>query len=108
MYDLLSSERKALRVRGSSEDAYVEGVIEVGVKNVIELENWRRIGLSRRATAATLMNELSSRSHAIFCLKIQREYQDLNRTVASKCFFVDLAGSERLPSSGDHRLIVCH
>jgi hypothetical protein len=105
VFDLLSVNRKALRVRGGTDDPYVENVMEIGVKNEVELEQWRRTGLSRRATAATLMNELSSRSHAIFCLKVQREYEGSGRVVVSKCFFVDLAGSER--SESNHRFNVC-
>jgi hypothetical protein len=100
VYDLLSTTRKALRVRGSNDDPFVEGLIEVGVEDKDEMEKWRRIGLSRRATAATLVNELSSRSHAIFCIKVQREFA--SHVVVSKCFFVDLAGSEKISTSGDH------
>lgn len=50
--------------------AYVEGVENLNVKNSRELAQLRRRGLARRATAATLVNELSSRSHAIFCLTV--------------------------------------
>uniref|UniRef100_A0A914YEU3 Kinesin motor domain-containing protein n=1 Tax=Panagrolaimus superbus TaxID=310955 RepID=A0A914YEU3_9BILA len=103
VFDLLASNRKPLRVRGGTDDPYVEGLIEVGVKDEDELEKWRRTGLLRRSTAATLMNELSSRSHAIFSLKVQREYENPKRVVVSRCFFVDLAGSERLQTSGGHR-----
>ena len=102
---MLSSARKPLRIRGGADDAFVEHLTDVGVKNQAELEKWRRMGLSKRATAATLVNELSSRSHAIFCIKVQREFPD-GRAVVARCFFVDLAGSERLHSSGDHLLNV--
>ena len=101
----MSPVRKPLRIRGGADDAFVENLSDLGVKNQVELEKWRRMGLSKRATAATLVNELSSRSHAIFCIKVQRELSD-GRVVVARCFFVDLAGSERLHSSGDHLISV--
>lgn len=62
-------------------------------------------GALARTTASTKMNDLSSRSHAVFTLFIRRQHvleskndfteNDLE-TLTSKFHFVDLAGSERL------------
>ena len=58
----------------------------------------------KRVTAATAMNNTSSRSHAIFTLCIegtrksdaaQIEGQDKLENIVSKFHLVDLAGSER-------------
>jgi kinesin family member 21 len=66
-------------------------------------------GAIARTTASTNMNELSSRSHAIFTILIRRQRvmssddcpdgDDLE-TLTSKFHFVDLAGSERLKRTG--------
>ncbi|EJT52997.1 kinesin [Trichosporon asahii var. asahii CBS 2479] len=55
---------------------------------------------SRRAVAATLMNERSSRSHSVFALKV-RGYNPLTDESSQGILnLVDLAGSERLAQSG--------
>ncbi len=57
--------------------------------------------MHRRATASTGMNDHSSRSHAIFQLKLTRiesmrvEEKDRQFTRVSQVNLVDLAGSER-------------
>ena len=58
----------------------------------------------RRATAATLMNAESSRSHAVVILYIDRSdhatAKKKGRKFSSKLNLVDLAGSERVVKSG--------
>ncbi|XP_032595563.1 kinesin-like protein KIF21A isoform X2 [Drosophila grimshawi] len=62
-------------------------------------------GALARTTASTKMNDLSSRSHAVFTLFVRRQHliepqNDFTdndfETLTSKFHFVDLAGSERL------------
>lgn len=65
MFDLLSNNRVPLRVRGGDQP-YLENLSTMVVETFDEWNAVRVKGLSRRATAATLVNELSSRSHAIF------------------------------------------
>jgi hypothetical protein len=64
-------------------------------------------GSFHRTTSSTLMNEASSRSHAIFTISIERHSIGFNNEfgidenyVTSKFVFVDLAGSERLKKTG--------
>ncbi|CRL00444.1 CLUMA_CG013706, isoform A [Clunio marinus] len=67
-------------------------------------------GALARTTASTNMNELSSRSHALFTILIRRQRvmtseengspEDDLETLTSKFHFVDLAGSERLKRTG--------
>lgn len=71
------------------------------VKSYKELRNWLLIGNKNRATAATTMNEKSSRSHSIFSIELcltsgSSEDQNSRR---SKVSLVDLAGSERIGGS---------
>lgn len=107
IHDLLaisanSSERPALKVREHPVwGPYVVNLTQHSVKSFTELHNWLRVGNKHRATAATYMNEKSSRSHSIFsiefCLsELNGEMGDSGRR--SKISLVDLAGSERLNS----------
>ncbi|KAI8832806.1 kinesin motor domain-containing protein, partial [Chytriomyces cf. hyalinus JEL632] len=68
-------------------------------------------GSKLRSTAATSMNESSSRSHAIFSLSLTSTQMTSSRpntglVITSKFHFVDLAGSERLKrtqNTGDRK-----
>lgn len=64
-----------------------------------------RGGLDRRTTAATAFNDVSSRSHAVFTLRITQSSSVGGRleTVTSDLNLVDLAGSERTLVMGEAR-----
>lgn len=83
------------------------------VMNAQECHNWLSLGNTNRITAATLMNEKSSRSHTIFTISLERIHGesggDLNATTSvpliggirrGKLNMVDLAGSERQSKTG--------
>lgn len=59
-------------------------------------------GSVNRTTAATLMNDSSSRSHAIFTVFVEQRplKQEEEGFITAKFFFVDLAGSERCKKTG--------
>lgn len=69
------------------------------------LWNWLAVGNSQRATAATGMNDKSSRSHSIFNIVLNMSEINSNKTNGklqtkrSKISLVDLAGSERIHAS---------
>ena len=73
---------------------YVAGVTEEYVTCEEELLEVMRIGTTNRATAATGMNEGSSRSHSVFMVTVQQRNLETNSTKSGKLFLVDLAGSE--------------
>nr|KIR45551.1 kinesin family member C1 [Cryptococcus bacillisporus CA1280] len=83
-----------------------DGKISVTEAVSVPLSNPRQVhtllerAQSRRAVAATLMNERSSRSHSVFTLKVR----GVNPLTDEKCEamlnLVDLAGSERIEKSG--------
>lgn len=104
-------KRPALRVREHPTwGPYVVDLNTHPVDSHAALKNWLAVGNSQRATAATGMNDKSSRSHSIFniILNISETMAADDRTQnggrggqkpqtkRSKISLVDLAGSERV------------
>lgn len=96
-------KRTALRVREHPVwGPYVVDLSTHPIDSHTALRNWLAVGNSQRATAATGMNDKSSRSHSIF--NIVLNISDLKaststgsvQTKRSKISLVDLAGSERV------------
>lgn len=79
------------------------GIKEERIESEEELFILLERGARKRATGATLMNDESSRSHAIFTIQMEQKTMVVNPEtgkttedyVCSKFRFVDLAGSER-------------
>ncbi|OQS03222.1 kinesin, partial [Thraustotheca clavata] len=110
----LTNSKKALKqtlhLRQDRSGVFVQGAREVfymvTVRNPEEALEQLRVGCLTRITGSTEMNDVSSRSHAVFTLtlvqKMKREASDNKKgfvdtmTTISKLTFVDLAGSERL------------
>uniref|UniRef100_A0A915JPM7 Kinesin-like protein n=1 Tax=Romanomermis culicivorax TaxID=13658 RepID=A0A915JPM7_ROMCU len=109
IFDLLSSrdEDQLLKVRENPQTGpYVEGLVAHDVKSFDEIDILLKRGNARRTKAATLKNDQSSRSHAIFSLKLCRkthiDHCELFVRSSSVCF-VDLAGSEKIAAVVDLR-----
>ncbi|GAB1866027.1 Kinesin-like protein [Camponotus japonicus] len=109
IHDLLAStsngsKKAPLKVREHPVfGPYVVDLSQHCVQNYKDLQAWLKVGNSQRATAATGMNEKSSRSHSIFSIILTQTYSDnqldcqlLDANRRSKINLVDLAGSERL------------
>ena len=77
---------------------------EVYINNSLEGLNALKKGISKRTTATTKLNEVSSRSHTIFTINLYKQ-QDNDCFRMSKMNLVDLAGSENINRSGaiNHR-----
>ncbi|NXL31091.1 KIF14 protein, partial [Glaucidium brasilianum] len=80
---------------------YVEGLTAlVSHLDFYFLQSWLELGNKQRATAATVMNDKSSRSHSVFTLVMTQtkvEYVDeeqCDRRLTSHINLIDLAGSE--------------
>jgi len=79
---------------------YIAGVTEEYVTSFDELLHCMQSGAFNRATAATGMNEGSSRSHSVFTITVGQK--DLNSATSKngKLVLVDLAGSEMVRKTG--------
>lgn len=115
--DLLKPERTNLAIReDKKKGVFVEGLSEWVVRSPHEVYGLIKRGSGVRATGSTKINEVSSRSHALFILIVeqneismkeqgdQAENQDGGDFQQSfkvgKLNLVDLAGSERVRVSG--------
>eukprot|EP00298_Acanthocystis_sp_HF-20_P008863 c17950_g1_i1.p1 GENE.c17950_g1_i1~~c17950_g1_i1.p1 ORF type:complete len:818 (-),score=339.85 c17950_g1_i1:40-2460(-) len=88
------------RLRG----VYVEGATEEYVGDAEDVFAIMRSGAHSRATAATSMNDTSSRSHSIFMMEIKQRHTKTDTVKLGSLFLVDLAGSEKVRktnASGD-------
>jgi hypothetical protein len=118
--DLIKPERTHLSIREDEKGVYVEGLSEWIVRSEDEILSLMAAGARARSTGATLMNDQSSRSHAVFTLVVEQsqtlqqtdgeqrcergpvdeQEQGRHRVLAAKLNLVDLAGSERVRESG--------
>jgi len=102
--DLLADDTKArleLRERPDG-DVFVKDLTLHPVSGVRACEQIMNRGWKNRATGSTLMNAVSSRSHSIFTIHLERCDDPANgsKIRASKLNLVDLAGSERQSKTG--------
>ncbi|CAD2217396.1 kinesin [Angomonas deanei] len=99
-----ASERGSLAVRNSpTKGVYVDGLSEWVVRTPDDVYGLIQKGTSVRATSATKMSELSSRSHAIFTIVVEVMEGDREHCTSyhfGKLNIVDLAGSEKVRQSG--------
>ncbi|XP_075605843.1 kinesin-like protein KIF16B isoform X2 [Balearica regulorum gibbericeps] len=98
-----SSKTNNLRIREHpKEGPYVEDLSKHLVQNYADVEELMEAGNINRTTAATGMNDVSSRSHAIFTINFTQAKFDSEMPceTVSKIHLVDLAGSERADATG--------
>lgn len=101
--DLLKTERQNLGIREGKKGVYVDGLSEWAVRSPNEIYTLMKKGASSRATASTNMNDVSSRSHAVFIITLEQlthHGQEASTAKVSKLNLVDLAGSERIRITG--------
>jgi kinesin family protein 5 len=99
--DLLQPSQDNMVVREHPQKGiWVDGATEASVVSPEEVYAVMQQGASNRATAATNMNERSSRSHSLFLLTVsQTSLVDLSKK-SGKLYLVDLAGSEKAGKTG--------
>ena len=101
--DLLKSEKKHLSIRESHKKGiYVEGLSEWAVCSPNDIYALLERGAQSRTKAQTKMNDVSSRSHAVFTIILEqmKNYKGKKQFKSGKLNLVDLAGSERVKLSG--------
>lgn len=89
-----------LKIRESpTEGPYVKDLTDVPVRSLEEILRYMHVGDTSRTTAATKMNDTSSRSHAVFTIMLRQIHHDMDTDEtterSSRIRLVDLAGSER-------------
>lgn len=99
-----SGASKQLVIRQAKNRVYVDGLSEWVVRSPHEIYGLMERGFSMRATGATRMSEMSSRSHAIFVIIVETiEGESVDAPTSfkvGKLNIVDLAGSEKVRQSG--------
>lgn len=94
--------KQPLRVREHPVSGpYVEALSLNVVSSYSDIQSWLELGCKQRASAATGMNDKSSRSHSVLTLLMTRtktesvEGEEHDHRITSRMNLVDLAGSER-------------
>lgn len=97
VHDLLSPyPNKKLQVRNRIDiGVYVKDLMGFTVESIESLSELMNKGNKNRVTRSTEMNDVSSRSHAIFTIRIESKNGPGKKTTTGKLNLVDLAGSER-------------
>ena len=126
--DILNPIQDNMKIRETKTDGFlVQDLTEIPCANEQEMLDVLERGKNNRATATTLMNAFSSRSHSIFCVTIRQKvtvesrerrydfesHPDSPRSACtdttsivntvvrkSRLFLVDLAGSEKVSQTG--------
>lgn len=98
LFDLLSNEAKDLDIRMVSAktptEIFVSNLTDVPVDNKEDLHRLMQFAKMNRATASTVGNERSSRSHAVTQLRLFGQHATKNEMTVSTINLIDLAGSE--------------
>lgn len=98
LHDLLNPTGEALKVREHKKlGVFVDGLSKKQARNADQAGDILESGLLNRTVQATKMNSVSSRSHAIFEIRVTQKYisGDTEMALKSKLSMIDLAGSER-------------
>ncbi|TDG43981.1 hypothetical protein AWZ03_009616 [Drosophila navojoa] len=98
--DLLKPNSKHLEVRERGSGVYVPNLHAINCKSVDDMIDVMKVGNKNRTVGFTNMNEHSSRSHAIFMIKIEMCDTETNTIKVGKLNLIDLAGSERQSKTG--------
>lgn len=98
--DLLKPGNNHLELRERENGICVPNLHSVLCKSVDDMLHVMNIGNKNRTTGFTNMNEHSSRSHAVFVIKIEMAEVDSSTIKVGVLNLVDLAGSERQSKTG--------
>ncbi|EKG01704.1 kinesin heavy chain, putative [Trypanosoma cruzi] len=94
--DLLNPTGCSLHVREDPAGFYVENCEMPYVTSTEEVLQLVHSGLRRRVTAATTINDASSRSHCVLNIVVKSVNRAKHEATIGKLFLVDLAGCEKV------------
>ncbi|KAL5284097.1 KIFC1 family protein [Megaselia abdita] len=96
LYDLLSNDQKEMEIRmgKNKTDIYVTNITDVVVETASNLRHLMHVAKQNRATASTVGNERSSRSHAVTKIELIGTHKEKGEISIGSINLVDLAGSE--------------
>ena len=96
-----------LKLRETADDGVVaEGLQQLELSSLSDALELIRLGESRRSTACTDMNSVSSRSHAVISVAVEQTFPD-GASKRSKINFADLAGQMLRCVSGYGIVALC-
>lgn len=98
--DLLKPGNNHLEIRERDQGVHVPNLHSVMCKSVDDMISVMNSGNKNRTTGFTNMNEHSSRSHAVFLIRIEMCDVDSTAVKVGRLNLVDLAGSERQSKTG--------
>lgn len=99
--DLLVDNNSKLSIHEDRENGiHVKGLSHGFISNTKELYKFIKMGIKNRTSTVTNMNLESSRSHAIFQLKVHQKNMTDDSIKKSNLFLIDLAGSEKVDKTG--------
>jgi kinesin family member 5 len=99
--DLLNPQRDNLAIHEDKiHGVYVKDLTEAYANSADEVYAYLQIGQRSRATAATNMNQESSRSHSVFVITISQKDTITGTQKSGVLYLVDLAGSEKVGKTG--------
>ncbi len=106
--DLLKPEKTSLQIRENKQKGvFADGLSEWAVRTPGDIYTLLQKGAACRATASTKMNDVSSRSHAVFQITVEQmtiiddgKGESMTQIKVGKLNLVDLAGSERIRVTG--------
>lgn len=96
VYDLLRPDKVKLNVHGDEKNCTIVNLTAVPVIDLKGALKQLSTGCHYRTKAETAMNAMSSRSHAVYTVFVEKSATGDMDAFSSKLQLVDLAGSERL------------
>ena len=98
--DLIDLSKTNLNIREKDKEIYIEDLSEHYVSSEEDVIELIRIGSENRTTAATNMNENSSRSHTLVIMTLHQKNTKTLEAKTGRLYLVDLAGSEKIAKTG--------
>jgi kinesin family protein 5 len=99
--DLLNPQQTNMKIREAKNGGFiVQDITELSCTGRESVLRVIEQGKANRASAPTLMNAESSRSHSIFSISIDQRNSQTGRHKRGTLYLVDLAGSEKVSKTG--------